>query len=342
MTNSLEKFYRSATGNALFVLWNSQGASCLSVGWRKLLCASMNSADHAPASVGTSMFCFQNLELAGCHMTSGPRRSQNNRVEARATVPEAMKAAVAMTMALASLFVLAPLLCAQAQNGGSGSGAGQSQPAHAQNPPAVQSPKPTSQQNNQNPFPEDLSNIPVIPSQNTPSAIYGEGGDTGRIPMPASESDPVLSPEDAAAAAEGGEQSSSSSTAGLRDLLSPVNGEKQSKRGHDKDVDEPQFHETAANDENVGKYYLDNQNWKAALSRFESAMVLDPENPDVYWGMAESERHLGQFAEARANYMKVIEYDPGGHLSKEAKKALKTPEIANAKAQTAQSSTAQQ
>ncbi len=236
-----------------------------------------------------------------------------------------------------------PLLCAQAQSGGSDPGTGQNQPAaHTQNPPAAQSPTHAGRQNNQNPFPEDISNVPVIPSRNTPSAIYGEGDDTGYISMPASESDPVRSPEDASAAAESGEQNSSSSTAGLRDLLSPVDNENQPKRRHAKDEDEPTFHETAANDESVGKYYLDNQNWKAAHSRFESAMVLDPENPDVYWGLAESERHLGEFANARANYLKVMEYDPGGHLSKEARKALKRPEIANAKAQTVQSSTAQQ
>ena len=248
-----------------------------------------------------------------------------------------------MALVLVCLFAAAPLLCAQAQSGGSGSGAGQSQPAaHSQNPPATQPPKRTDQQGNQNPFPEDISNVPVIPSNNVPGAIYGEGDDSGRISMPASEADPVRSPEDAASAAESGEQNSSSSTAGMRDLLSPVNDEKQANRRHGKDEDEPQFHETAANDENVGKYYLDNQNWKAARSRFESAMVLDPENPDVYWGLAESERHLGQFAEARANYLKVMEYDPGGHFSKEAKKALKNPNIANAKAQTAQSVATQQ
>jgi tetratricopeptide (TPR) repeat protein len=263
-------------------------------------------------------------------------------MQARVASPAVMKASSVMVMVLACFFAASPRLPAQPAGGGRGSGAGQSQPAHAQNPPAAQPPKPANEQNNQNPFPEDISNIPVIPSQNTPSAIYGEGGDAGRISMPASESDPVLSPEDAAAAAEGGEQSSSSSTAGMRDLLSPVNDEKQSRRRHDRNEDEPKFHETAANDESVGKYYLDNQNWKAALSRFESAMVLDPENPDVYWGLAESERNLGQFAEARANYLKVMEYDPGGHLSKEAKKALKNPEIANAKAQTVQSSTTRQ
>ena len=80
----------------------------------------------------------------------------------------------------------------------------------------------------------------------------------------------------------------------------------------------------------VGKYYLQTKNWKAAQSRFDSAMILDPENPEVYWGLAETERHLGKFAEARAHYMKLLDYDPEGPHGKEARKALKEPEIANA------------
>ena len=50
--------------------------------------------------------------------------------------------------------------------------------------------------------------------------------------------------------------------------------------------------ETAKEDEDVGGLYLSQKNWRAAQSRFESAVVLDPENPDVYWGLAEAQRHL--------------------------------------------------
>jgi tetratricopeptide (TPR) repeat protein len=92
----------------------------------------------------------------------------------------------------------------------------------------------------------------------------------------------------------------------------------------------------------VGKYYLDNKNWKAALSRFESALVLDPDNPDVYWGLAESQRHLGNFADARANYQKVVDYDPDSRHGKDARKALKDPEIANAKSSAQPSAAAPQ
>ena len=94
---------------------------------------------------------------------------------------------------------------------------------------------------------------------------------------------------------------------------------------------EPAHQESASEDINVGGYYLDKKNWHAALSRFQSAMVLDPENPDVYWGLAEAERHLGDFADARSYYQKVVDYDPDSKHGKESIKALKDPEIANAK-----------
>jgi tetratricopeptide (TPR) repeat protein len=97
-------------------------------------------------------------------------------------------------------------------------------------------------------------------------------------------------------------------------------------------VEAPEHTETSAEDIQVGEYELDIKNWKAALSRFESAMVLAPDEPEVYWGLAECERHLGKFAEARGYYQKVAEYDPDSRHGKEAIKALKAPEIANAKA----------
>jgi tetratricopeptide (TPR) repeat protein len=111
-----------------------------------------------------------------------------------------------------------------------------------------------------------------------------------------------------------------------------VDTDARKKHGKGVDDDIPAVHqESAAEDENVGKYYLDNKDWRAALSRYESALVLDPDNPDVYWGLAESQRHLGQFADARTNYLKVMEYDPGSRHAKDAKKALEEPELANAK-----------
>lgn len=211
--------------------------------------------------------------------------------------------------------------------------------------PAPQAPTRTDQQNNQNPFPEDTSDVPVIPTHNSPSSISDDSATTRRIPIAASDADPVRSPEDAPSTTGDQGQGFSSSLSGVGDRVPPTDDEEAepSRRNGKGQQAEPEHHETAAEDESVGAYYLENKSWKAALSRYQSALVLDPENPDVYWGLAESQRHLGQFAEARANYQKVMEYDPGSHHAKEAKKALEDPQIANAKQpQPAQPSASQQ
>jgi hypothetical protein len=241
-----------------------------------------------------------------------------------------MKPGMWMALFLACLLT-GPGICAQAANG---SNTGQSQPAAgSQNPPDTQTPARTQTQSNQNPFPEDTSDIPVMPTRNTPGTIPGDSDESraARIPMAVDDVDPVRSPEDGGSAAEN-QQGSSSSLAGMSGLLPPSDDDtqpvKHNRRG---EKNAPEHQETAAEDENVGSYYLDNKDWKAALSRYQSAMVLDPDNPDVYWGLAEAERHLGNFADARANYQKVIDYDPGSRHAKEARKALQDPELAKAK-----------
>jgi len=245
-----------------------------------------------------------------------------------------MRAAFSTALVLACLVAAGARPRAQAQNNASGSG--QSPPAAGtQNPPAAQTPPRAQQQTNQNPFPEDTSDIPVMPTRNSPGTLPGDSDETraGRIPMPADDVDPVRSPEDAGAAAENQQQqSSSSSLSGMSGLLPPADDDAQPGKHHRKGEETvPEHQETAAEDENVGQYYIDRKDWKAALSRFQSALVLDPDNPEVYWGLAEAEYHTGNFADARANYQKVMDYDPGSRHAKEARKALQDPSIANAK-----------
>ncbi len=173
-----------------------------------------------------------------------------------------------------------------------------------------------------------------MPTRVTPGTIPADSDASRapRIPMPASDADPVRSPEDAGNAAENLPQSSSSSQAGMSGLLPPDDDDAPAGKHNRKGQQVvPEHHETAAEDESVGGYYLDNKDWHAALSRYQSALVLDPDNPDVYWGLAEADRHLGNFAEARANYQKVMDYDPDSRHAKEARKALQDPAFANAK-----------
>jgi tetratricopeptide (TPR) repeat protein len=153
--------------------------------------------------------------------------------------------------------------------------------------------------------------------------------------MAGDDRDPVRSPDDPAPSpsSSGSQGPESSSLAGTDQWQPPPDDDDSGKKsGRRKTtVKETTHQESASEDINVGGYYLDKKNWHAALSRFQSAMVLDPENPDVYWGLAEAERHLGDFVQARAYYRQVVDYDPDSKHGKESVKALKDPEIANAK-----------
>lgn len=201
-------------------------------------------------------------------------------------------------------------------------------PAPSQQTPADQknAPKPAES----NPFPDDTSNVPVMPNTNAPAIPDTSGNEAPALP--ASDADPVRSPDQPLADSTSNSSDSSSSLSGIdRSLLRPPDDEKPTNGKRGKQQAPAEHQETAAEDENVGNYYLSKHNWKAALSRYQSAMVLDPDNPEVYWGMAEAQYHLGDYASAKANYEKVALYDPDSKHGKDARKMLKEPEIMNAR-----------
>lgn len=201
------------------------------------------------------------------------------------------------------------------------------QPASPQQKPPAQ--KPTGS----NPFPDDTTNVPVVPTSGEPApapraAEPADSGSPASTSLLKSDSDPVHSPDDPLPSASADDSGFSSSLAGSGDVNIP---DEMKPTGHRKlNVPDKLHQETAKEDEDVGSFELSRKNWKAALSRFESAVVTDPDNPDVYWGMAEAQRQLRDFPKAKANYQKVVEYDPDSKHGKEAKKLLKDPELANA------------
>ena len=209
----------------------------------------------------------------------------------------------------------------------------QSTPPPAQKPnppanPAQQKPPATS-----NPFPEDTNTVPVVPINGEPAApppAADNGESAGTTSLLKDDSDPVHSPDDPPPGASDSDSGFSSSLTGAGDVNIP---DEAKPTGHRKlKVPDEVHQETAKEDEDVGALELGRKNWKAALSRYQSALVTDPENPDVYWGMAEAQRGLKDFANAKANYQKVMEYDPDSRHAKEAKKLLKEPDLANAPA----------
>ena len=225
--------------------------------------------------------------------------------------------------------------------------AAQQQPSPAPQPPQAQPQKPAS---NNNDFPEDTNSVPVVPSNGINPAGNASNSAPGSVaapvvPLPAlpgDDADPVRSPEDpiAEGPAATGDTSSSSSTAGLGRALAPPDEDTtplnpdidqgKRRRGRNAAPQPAEHKETAKDDIDVGNYYLSTKNWKAALSRFQSGLILAPENPDVYWGLAEAQRNLKDYTSAKANYLKLLDYDPDNKHAKDARKALKDPDVANA------------
>jgi hypothetical protein len=213
-------------------------------------------------------------------------------------------------------------------------GAGQPSPAPAQKPAAA-----APGTGSANPFPDDTSTVPVMSTAPTtlPAAESKSGyAASSAVSVAGDDADPVRSPDDPAPEAAAEAEGDSSSSKELDKILGPAgedSADKDRKHRHEHETPQkqPTKKEVVAEDITVGSYYLDKKNWKAAQSRYQSAMVLDPENPEVYWGLAESAYHLGDLAEARDYYLKVADYDPDGPHGKQLKKILKDPALLNAK-----------
>jgi hypothetical protein len=242
-----------------------------------------------------------------------------------------MKPSFLLALTLACCLAVASHLSAQSPAAGDAAGSSQKKPGGDTQKPAANGADSGGSTTSSNPFPEDTSSVPVMPTAASATAPPPDfnGADNADIRLPGEDTDPVRSPDDPAGdSAAASPDESSSSFKDLEKML-PAPGADVPEKGQKK---EPTHQEGAAEDVNVGGYYLERKDWKAALSRFETALVLDPENPDVYWGLAESERHLGDYANAKAHYLKVMDFDPDSRHGKEARKALKEPELANAPA----------
>jgi hypothetical protein len=252
-----------------------------------------------------------------------------------------MSRIVFIALVLTGCFAAAPWLIAQAP--AAGGPKGQSKPSGESKKPAQpNSSQPgAAPQSSSNPFPVDTSTVPVMPSKVAPPLPEGtyraedRGPDSSPVTLRGEDIDPVRSPDDPAPSSYSNTDTessadSSSSLTGLGSLLPKPGDDQNSGKKRKLLVKEPTQQEAASKDIQVGSYYLDRKNWKAALSRFESAMILDPENPEVYWGLAEAEHHMGDYAHAKEHYLKLLEYDPDGPHGKQARRELKDPALEKA------------
>jgi tetratricopeptide (TPR) repeat protein len=166
-----------------------------------------------------------------------------------------------------------------------------------------------------NPFPGEDSNAPIIPTeQGTPGRSgSGNGANSGVPGHRDPDGDPVRSPDGQ------GRDSDAGADDGFSSSLSGVNAAPAPDTAK---APAPVPAEDATEDVNVGQFYLDRKNWRAAQSRFAAAFAAEKENPDAVWGLAEAERHLGMLKEADEHYKLFLTYDPTGPHGKAARKAV--------------------
>jgi tetratricopeptide (TPR) repeat protein len=79
----------------------------------------------------------------------------------------------------------------------------------------------------------------------------------------------------------------------------------------------------ADKDVEVGTWYLKLKNYRAALERFNDALVYKPNDAEATFGLAVTQEKLDLFAQARKAYSKYLEILPEGPRAKECHEALK-------------------
>jgi Tfp pilus assembly protein PilF len=78
----------------------------------------------------------------------------------------------------------------------------------------------------------------------------------------------------------------------------------------------------AAHDINVGETYLSSNSFDAARERFEEALRLTPDNPLIWFRLAQALQGVQRLDPARLYYRKYLEAQPKGKFAKDAKKAI--------------------
>ena len=223
-----------------------------------------------------------------------------------------IRKALTRLAALTCLSIAASVLSAQTTT--------QPPPPQQATPPA-QNPTATPAAND-NPFPGESADVPIIPVDPDPATAKGSSSSqptaeaesvSGSRPDP--DGDPVRSPD---APGMNSDDQFSSSRVGLAN--SAAGPDVDSSPGKTAKV---KTREQVVKDNlDVGEFYLEKKNWKAALVRFQDAFALDSESTDAIWGMAESERRMDIFDKAEEHYELFLSYDPEGPHGKSARKAL--------------------
>ncbi len=175
-----------------------------------------------------------------------------------------------------------------------------------------------------NPFPGETTDAPILPVEpEVKPAPKGtsEFADGGRASTD-QDGDPVKSPDLAGGAEVDDGFSSSRSGLGrlpMEDTTEASNGKAGKQKTREQLLKE---------NVDVGNFYLDRKNWRAAETRFEDAFALNQESPEAVLGLAVAEQHLQMYEKAREHFALFLNYDPEGPHSRAARKGLEQVEAA--------------
>jgi tetratricopeptide (TPR) repeat protein len=87
----------------------------------------------------------------------------------------------------------------------------------------------------------------------------------------------------------------------------------------------------ALKDDEVGDYYMKRKSYKAALARYQDALVWKDNDAVANFRMAQCYEKLDQPDEALAHYQEYLKILPGGPFAKDAQKSLQKLKAAEAK-----------
>ncbi|HLY92307.1 MAG TPA: tetratricopeptide repeat protein [Candidatus Angelobacter sp.] len=112
---------------------------------------------------------------------------------------------------------------------------------------------------------------------------------------------------------------------------------KETAPAEDSSVLQPWDPHKAAKDVEVGQYYYKVKNYRAALERFNHALIYKPDDAEATLGLAMTQEKLDLLSMADQNYRKYLQILPNGPKSREAEAALKRigPGVATSKASSA-------
>jgi Flp pilus assembly protein TadD len=126
-------------------------------------------------------------------------------------------------------------------------------------------------------------------------------------------------PGDAPGNSPTGESSSRDSAIDLTAKPAPEPARKE----EDDAVLQPWDPHKAAKDVEVGQYYFKLKNYRAALERFNHALLYKPDDAEAIYGLALTEERLDLLTLADQNYRKYLKILPHGPKAKDAEEALK-------------------